>query len=111
MLKDLIDSGRFEISTGGWVMPDEANVHVHAMLDQLIEGHQWLKNTFNLTPKTGWSVDIFGHGSTIPYLLSLSDVEGVVIQRVHWEWKYWFALHRKVSKMARFLNILLTIFL
>lgn len=37
-LKQLVDQGRFEITTGGWVMTDEANVHVYAMVDQLIEG-------------------------------------------------------------------------
>lgn len=37
-LKALVDQGRFEITTGGWVMADEANVHVYAMVNQLIEG-------------------------------------------------------------------------
>ena len=37
-LKKLVEEGRFEILTGGWVMTDEANVHIFAMVDQLIEG-------------------------------------------------------------------------
>ncbi|KAH8347341.1 hypothetical protein KR059_009410 [Drosophila kikkawai] len=90
-LKRLIDSGRIEITTGGWVMTDEANVHVYPMLDQLIEGHQWLKNNLNVTPKVGWSIDPFGHGSTVPYLLSGANFEGAIIQRIHYAWKQWFA--------------------
>uniref|UniRef100_A0A1I8QCR4 Alpha-mannosidase n=1 Tax=Stomoxys calcitrans TaxID=35570 RepID=A0A1I8QCR4_STOCA len=94
-LRRLINSGRLEITTGGWVMTDEANVHLYAMLDQLIEGHQWLKNNLNVTPTTGWSIDPFGHGSTVPYLLSGSNFEGAIIQRIHYAWKQWFARHQK----------------
>uniref|UniRef100_A0A0A1X9U7 Alpha-mannosidase n=1 Tax=Zeugodacus cucurbitae TaxID=28588 RepID=A0A0A1X9U7_ZEUCU len=94
-LKKLIKSGRFEITTGGWVMTDEANVHLYAMLDQLIEGHQWLRNNLNVTPTVGWSIDPFGHGSTVPYLLSGSNFEGTIIQRIHYAWKQWFARQQK----------------
>ncbi|XP_015037820.2 alpha-mannosidase 2x isoform X2 [Drosophila pseudoobscura] len=90
-LRRLVDSGRIEITTGGWVMTDEANVHIYPMLDQLIEGHQWLKNNLNVTPKVGWSIDPFGHGSTVPYLLSGANFEGAIIQRIHYAWKQWFA--------------------
>ena len=38
----LLDAGRFEILTGGWVMTDEAVTHYYSMLDQLMEGQQWL---------------------------------------------------------------------
>jgi len=41
-LKELVNSGRLEITTGGWVMTDEANVHLFAMVDQLIEGETFI---------------------------------------------------------------------
>ncbi|XP_055588415.1 alpha-mannosidase 2 [Uranotaenia lowii] len=94
VLKKLVQSGRLEITTGGWVMTDEANAHLYAMVDQLIEGHQWVKTNLNVTPKSGWSIDPFGHGSTVPYLLAASGFEGTIIQRIHYAWKQWFARHR-----------------
>ena len=38
----LLSSGRFEIVTGGWVMTDEANAYYYSMIDQLIEGNQFV---------------------------------------------------------------------
>ncbi|XP_053682330.1 alpha-mannosidase 2 [Sabethes cyaneus] len=93
ILKKLVKSGRLEITTGGWVMTDEANAHLFAMVDQLIEGHQWVKTNLNVSPTTGWSIDPFGHGSTVPYLLAASGFEGTIIQRIHYAWKQWFARH------------------
>ncbi|CAG9782034.1 unnamed protein product [Diatraea saccharalis] len=90
-LKKLIKEGRLEITTGGWVMPDEACTHIYALIDQFIEGHSWVKNNLGITPKTGWSIDPFGHGPTVPYLLDKSGLEGTIIQRIHYAWKQWLA--------------------
>lgn len=87
----MVQSGRIEITTGGWVMTDEANAHYYSMIDQLIEGHQWVKTNLGVSPKVGWSIDPFGHGSTVPYLLAASGFDGTIIQRIHYAWKQWFA--------------------
>ena len=55
-------------------MTDEANVNLYAMVDQLVEGHQWILSTFGVKPKSSWSVDPFGHGSAFPYLLKSSGL-------------------------------------
>ncbi|XP_075234989.1 alpha-mannosidase 2-like, partial [Lycorma delicatula] len=89
---DLITSGRLEILAGGWVMPDEACTHFYSLLNQLTEGHQWLKNNLKIKPRVGWSIDPFGHSTTMAYILSVSGIkDGTVIQRVHHNWKDYFA--------------------
>ncbi|CAG9863272.1 unnamed protein product [Phyllotreta striolata] len=91
-LRELVQSGRLEITTGGWVMTDEANVHLFAMVNQLIEGHQWVWSNLGIKPQTGWSIDPFGHGNTVPYILAASGLKGTVIQRIHYAWKQWLAM-------------------
>nr|XP_022907200.1 alpha-mannosidase 2 [Onthophagus taurus] len=54
-------------------------------------GHQWVYSNLGIKPKSGWSIDPFGHGSTQPYLMALSGIEGTVIQRIHYAWKQWLA--------------------
>lgn len=61
----------------------------------MIAGHQWLRLNLGIRPKTGWSIDPFGHGATVPYLLKESGVDsGTVIQRIHYAWKQWLAQQR-----------------
>lgn len=103
MLSSLVESGRMEIVTGGWVMPDEANSHYFALVDQLIEGHevrlfpsfcfffcatlvvvlaymcnQWLRSTLGAKPKSGWSIDPFGQSPTMAYILKRAGLSGMV---------------------------------
>ncbi|KAJ8308821.1 hypothetical protein KUTeg_013695 [Tegillarca granosa] len=89
--KRLLSRGQLEIVTGGWVMTDEGTAHYVAMLDQLIEGHQWLKHNLGIIPNISWSVDPFGHSPTMAYLLKKSDQRAMIIQRIHYAVKRHFA--------------------
>ncbi|KAK3605381.1 hypothetical protein CHS0354_040981 [Potamilus streckersoni] len=82
-VRDIIARGQLEIVLGGWVMPDEACTHYVSVIDQLIEGHQWVLENLNVIPKNSWSNDPFGYSASMPYLWKLSGIENMVILRIH----------------------------
>ncbi|XP_023604787.1 LOW QUALITY PROTEIN: alpha-mannosidase 2x-like, partial [Myotis lucifugus] len=100
-VRRLVGTGQLEMATGGWVMPDEANSHYFALIDQLIEGHQWLEKNLGVTPRSGWAVDPFGHSPTMAYLLRRANLTSMLIQRVHYAIKKHFAATHSLEFMWR----------
>ena len=82
-------------------MTDEGPAHYFDMLDQLIEGHQFLRTTLNYTPQNSWSIDPFGHSGTFPYLLQKSNIKNMYIQRTHFAWKRILAETRSLEFLWR----------
>ena len=72
-------------------MNDEANTEIFSIINQLIEGHEWLRNEINVTPRYGWAIDPFGLSPSMAYLLDRMGFDGMVVQRVHYEVKKYLA--------------------
>ncbi|KAM9306213.1 alpha-mannosidase 2 isoform 2-T4 [Pholidichthys leucotaenia] len=101
MVKRLVEAGQLELVTAGWVMADEANSHYFALLDQLMEGHQWLHRHLGVAPSSGWAIDPFGHSPSMTYLLKGAGLSNMVIQRIHYAVKKHFAQQQTLEFLWR----------
>ena len=82
-LRTLVKRGQLEIVSGSWIIPDDANPHYFALIDQMIEGHRWLERHLDIKPQNTWSLDQFGYSATLPYLYQQAGYENMIILRVH----------------------------
>ena len=90
LLKELLTEGRFEVVGGGWVMPDEANPTAYSVVDQLLEGHLFLKQNLGYKPTSGFAIDPFGHSSVVARIASQAGLKHLVLQRIHYDVKKFF---------------------
>ena len=82
-VRQLIAEKRLEVVVGSWVVPDEANPHYYALVDQMVEGHHWLWNNMAIKPNNTWALDPFGYSGTLPYLYKRAGYQNMVVLRVH----------------------------
>ena len=93
-LRNLVQSGRFEISLGAWVSADECISHYFGYLDQLIEGYYWIREHFGVFPNVSFNMDQFGASASVNYLRSLAGVKVSFVNHLHKGTKTYFRKHR-----------------
>jgi len=77
--------GRIEFANGGWTMNDEACVYYEDSIDQMTLGHQFLLNTFGITPKVGWHIDPFGHANAQAAMFAQMGFHTFFISRIDYQ--------------------------
>lgn len=86
-LQRLVSSGQFEFVEGGWVQADEADSNYVSVINQVTEGHEYLRTNFGVRPRFAYQIDPFGHSAASPIMFSAMGFEALVINRIHYETK------------------------
>ena len=81
-MKKFVASGQLEFIGGGWVMHDEADTSVYAILNQMTIGLDFLEQNLGVRPKVEWHIDPFGHSIFMPELYSLLGYKAMIINRI-----------------------------
>jgi alpha-mannosidase len=53
-VRKLVQTGQLEFVNGGWVMADEATTSYVDVINQITEGHVFLKNELDTVPKIAY---------------------------------------------------------
>ena len=87
LTRRLVASGQLEFINGGWSMHDETDNTYAEQLDQTTLGHRFLLSQFNVTPKTTWQIDPWGHTAfQATYMSSpLAGFNAVYYGRIDWQ--------------------------
>lgn len=79
--RTLLKNGQLEIVNGGWIQNDEALPYYDDMIDQIMIGHQFLKENFDYIPNVSFNVDNFGHSSALAAFYSQMGFNAYLVAR------------------------------
>ena len=78
----IVNRGQVEFLIGGWSMNDEACTHYDEIINNFLIGHEFLRKTFNLTPRTSWQIDPFGHSAVNARIYKEMGFDNMFINRI-----------------------------
>ena len=76
-----VEAGRWEIVNGWWTQPDCNFPTEEGLKRQISVGIQWVQKRFNMTPRTGFNPDSFGHCAKLPEILRACGQDRYVFMR------------------------------
>ena len=66
-------------------MHDEANTHYEDQINNMLQGHKFLWEEFQVKPTIGWQIDPFGHSNANARLFAEMGFDAYFFGRIDWE--------------------------
>lgn len=57
VFKNLVQNKQFEFVNGGWSLNDELTAHYEDVITNMMKGHEFLTNEFEVAPNIAWHLD------------------------------------------------------
>src|SRR5215216_2693171 len=80
-IQQRVKEGRWGIVGGWWVEPDCNIPGGESFVRHSLYGQRYFKEKFGVIARTGFNVDSFGHGGTLPQILKKSSIDYYVFLR------------------------------
>jgi len=80
-LRRMVRERRFELATGMYLQPDEAESDFESLVRQFYPALSWMESTFSTKVSTAWNVDTYGHTRQMPQLFKKAGLSNFVFMR------------------------------
>ncbi len=64
----MVRERRFELASGNYLQPDEAESDFESLVRQFYPALSWMETTFSTKVSTAWNIDTYGHTVQMPQL-------------------------------------------
>jgi alpha-mannosidase len=80
-LRRMVHERRFELTSGMYVQPEEAEPDFESLVRQFYPALSWMESTFSTKVSTAWNIDTYGHSVQIPQLFRKAGLNYFVFMR------------------------------
>ena len=77
----MVRERRFELASGNYLQPDEAEPDFESLVRQFYPALSWMETTFSTKVSTAWNIDTYGHSVQMPQLFHKAGLKYFVFMR------------------------------
>lgn len=83
-LKQMVESGRWEIEGAMWLEADCNLTSGESLVRQIIHGKRFIKEEFGVDSHVLWLPDVFGYSAALPQILQKTGIDSFVTSKISW---------------------------